>query len=172
MKILVCVASRHGSTDEIAGCIARELQRTLGRPGDPVHVDTRPAHQIATVDGYDALVVGSAVYMGGWLPAARDFVLAHAHEIANVPAWLFSSGPLGDPPVPPTPPKDVPDLLEASKAREHRLFGGRLDPHALSFGERMIARAVRAPAGDFRNWDDVTAWAASIAHSLDSEHAH
>ena len=43
------------------------------------------------------------------------------------------------------------------------VFFGALDRSKLSFGERMIVKAVRAPDGDYRNWDDVGAWADGIA---------
>lgn len=176
MRILVCFASRHGATEEIAGCIARELQRVLPRGHDTARVDIRHAHQVATdaaaVEEYDAVVIGSALYMGKWLPQAQAFVTAHARTLESIPVWLFSSGPLGDPPVPAEGPAGVRDLITLSKAREHRLFGGRLDRRALGFGERAIARAVRAPEGDFRDWAAITGWADSIAQALTAEHAH
>lgn len=52
------------------------------------------------VGGYDAVVLGSAVYVGRWLEPARELVDAHAEELAARPTWLFSSGPIGDPPKP------------------------------------------------------------------------
>jgi len=45
-------------------------------------------------------VIGSAVYMGRWLPAARDLIEGHREVLSAMPVWLFSSGPLGDPSVP------------------------------------------------------------------------
>jgi menaquinone-dependent protoporphyrinogen oxidase len=80
--------------------------------------------------------------------------------------WLFSSGPVGDPPKPTEDPVDASSLLERTGAREHHVFAGRLDRSRLSFGERAIAMALRAPEGDFRDWDDVRAWASGIADAL------
>jgi len=51
-------------------------------------------------------------------------------------------------------------------AVEHRVFAGRLDMRNLGRVERTTARAVRAPEGDFRDWEAVTEWAAEIADSL------
>ena len=34
------------------------------------------------------------------------------------------------------------------------MFPGRLEKKRLSFGERAIVLALRAPEGDFRDWDD------------------
>lgn len=48
-----------------------------------------------------------------------------------------------------------------------RIFFGALDHSHLSFAERMMAKAVRAPEGDFRDWKAIEAWAASIAQELD-----
>ena len=68
MKVLVAVASRHGSTREIAQMIAGEL-RAAG-----VEPDVREVGTIASLDDYDAAVIGSAIYAGQWLPEARQFV--------------------------------------------------------------------------------------------------
>ena len=46
------------------------------------------------------------------------------------------------------------------------MFPGRLEKKRLSFGERAIVLALRAPEGDFRDWDDIRAWAARIAAGL------
>ena len=51
-------------------------------------------------------------------------------------------------------------------ARGHRVFAGRLDASRLSFGERAMVTAMRAPLGDFRDWDAVRAWATEIAGSI------
>jgi menaquinone-dependent protoporphyrinogen oxidase len=47
------------------------------------------------------------------------------------------------------------------------VFFGALDPSVLGFAERMIAKAVKAPTGDFRDWDAIRAWAEWIAEELD-----
>jgi menaquinone-dependent protoporphyrinogen oxidase len=57
----------------------------------------------------------------------------------------------------------VTDVIEATSAREHRIFGGRIDRSALSFPERAVMMAVRAREGDYRDWDEIAAWADEIA---------
>src|SRR5205807_2446948 len=109
-----------------------------------VPVDVRPAEHVTMVDGYDAVVLGSAVYAGHWLEPARRLVEDQAPALAQRPVWLFSSGPIGDPPKPTEDPVDVAALVEATGAREHRVFAGRLDRHHLGFAERAIALALRA----------------------------
>jgi menaquinone-dependent protoporphyrinogen oxidase len=41
-----------------------------------------------------------------------------------------------------------------------------VDTAILGLGERVILKAVRAPDGDFRPWDDVREWARGIAAEL------
>jgi menaquinone-dependent protoporphyrinogen oxidase len=148
MRVLVTAASRHGATHEIAEAIAAGL----GRRG--IGAEARPAEETEAIDGYDAVVIGSGVYMGHWLQSARDLVELHAAALTGRPVWLFSSGPLGPPDAlkPEEDPVDVADLMEASQAVQHRVFAGRLDRKLLSFGEKAVVVAVRAPEGDFRDW--------------------
>ena len=35
----------------------------------------------------------------------------------------------------------------------------------LGFGEKAIVLALRAPEGDFRDWDEIRGWAAEVAES-------
>jgi menaquinone-dependent protoporphyrinogen oxidase len=83
------------------------------------------------------------------------------------PVWLYSVGPLGSE-VKDTEqqPKEMAEFQETIKPRDHQVFFGVLDHHKLSFGERMVVKAVRAPEGDFRDWAAIDAWAANIAQSL------
>jgi menaquinone-dependent protoporphyrinogen oxidase len=167
MKVLVTAASKHGATAEIAEEIGKTLQETLGeRGGGDNVVDVRPAEQVISVDDYDAVVVGSAVYAGHWLEPARELVRHHADALAQKPTWLLSSGPVGDPPKPEEDPVDASGILEATRAREHRVFAGKLDKHTLGFGEKAIMLALRAPEGDFRDPDAIRAWAREIAAEL------
>ena len=161
MKALVAVASRHNATHDIAEVIAEEL-RTSG-----LEVDLRDADAVSDIGGYEAVVLGSGVYMGRWLPAARHFVDVHGPALRTVPVWLFSSGPLGaEDPKPRGDPVDIPQLLEATHAREHKVFAGKLENRSLGISERLMAKAVHAPEGDFRDLGAVIEWARSIALSI------
>ena len=161
MKVLVAVASRHNATRDIAEMIADELQVS------GFEVDLRAADAVLDIDGYEAVVLGSGVYMGRWLPAARHFVDVHGPALRTVPVWLFSSGPLGaEDPQPPGDPADIPALLEATHARDHKVFAGKLDKRSLGLAERLMAKAVHAPEGDFRDLGAVIEWARSIASSV------
>src|SRR6476646_4096693 len=89
MKILVAVAGRHGSTNEIGGAITQTL-RDLGHTVDQLTMEGG-----TDIGRYDAAIVGSAVYMGNWLPDARAFVERNRSILSSMPVWLFSSGPIG-----------------------------------------------------------------------------
>ena len=157
MKVLVTAASRHGTTTEIADTIAETLR------GDGLEADIIEPEAVAALDGYEAVVIGSAVYAGHWMGSAKELVERHRDALRERPVFLFSSGPLGDPPKPVEEPVDVPALDAATGAVDHRIFAGRLVPEDLSLPERFIVKLVHAPAGDFRPWDDITEWAHEIA---------
>jgi menaquinone-dependent protoporphyrinogen oxidase len=163
MRVLVAVASRHGSTYEIAELIGGTL-RDRG-----LDVVVAAVEEVDDVAPYDAVVLGSAVYVGKWLEPARRFVDAHATELAARPTWLFSSGPIGTPPKPEGDKAvELGEILASTGAREHRIFAGKLDRGQLGLGERMVVRAVRAEEGDFRELDEVATWAMTIARELTS----
>jgi len=162
MRVLVTAASKHGSTAEIAQAIGDLLvERGVG-------ATVVPFQDVTVVDVYDAVVLGSAVYAGQWLAPAKDFVQRNAQALTARPVWLFSSGPIGEPPRPDEDPVDAAPMVEATAARDHRVFSGKLDKARLGFAERAIVLALRAPYGDFRDWNDVRAWASDIANALQS----
>jgi menaquinone-dependent protoporphyrinogen oxidase len=163
MNVLVTAASRHGATFEIA----RRIGETLAAAG--LEADVRPPEDVDGVAGYDGVVIGSAVYAGRWLAPARDLIQREAKGLSARPVWLFSSGPLGDPPKPGDDPAEIADHREAIGAIEHRVFPGKSDPQDLGLAERVIFRVVHAPSGDYRPWDEVVAWATGIAQALRSE---
>lgn len=146
MTVLVAYASKHGATREIAEALRHDL-RSRGIDADVVRAD-----EVGGFDDYDAVVLGSAVYMGNWLPAAQALRDRCTHEHL----WLFSSGPLGDPPLP--APPDV--------GPRHRVIPGKLSRGGLSLAERGIARLVKAQYGDFRDWAAVAELADEIADEL------
>ena len=159
--IVVAYASKHGSTEGIAVAIADRLQERGHRS------IARPVEALDDLADADAVVLGSGVYAGSWLKDATAFVERHRDALARVPVWLFSSGPLGEQVVDDEEqPRQLAELREALSPRDHKVFCGALDRSKLSFPERMIVKAVKAPDGDFRDWDAIAAWADSIADDL------
>jgi menaquinone-dependent protoporphyrinogen oxidase len=174
MRVLVAVASRHGATRGIAERIAGTL-RTAG-----IDADLQPAASVRDVAQYDAFVVGSASYMFHWLKEGADLVRRHRSELAAKPVWLFSSGPLGTEPLDAqgrdqkeaAVPKEMAELRESVGARDHRVFFGAYerDRRPIGLAERLVSVMPAArdalPAGDFRDWPEIEAWAEEIADAL------
>ena len=161
MRVLVSPASTHGSTAEIGRAIAETLRRY------GITVDVAQPEHIFDLRPYDGFVLGSAIYRGRWKTDAVDLITEHAEVIGAIPCWLFSSGPIADDaPTEPIDPDHLDTLISLTNAREHRLFGGRLDVESLSFSERWLARWVRVPSGDARSWREIDAWATTIAAEL------
>jgi menaquinone-dependent protoporphyrinogen oxidase len=165
MKVLVTAASEHGATAELAAWIGAALA------ANGIDADVRKLEDVDDLELYDAFVVGSALYLGQWLKPARSFVDAHASDLARRPTWLFSSGPIvGDPPL-----RDDPNamqaglaerLIEATHARDHKLFGGKLAKGNLNWCEKVAVRCAHASEGDFRDRAAVDEWAATMAREL------
>jgi menaquinone-dependent protoporphyrinogen oxidase len=165
-RILVVVASRHGATAEIADALARSLAESPAGRAAGLTAVAVPAAQLPNPGPFDGVLLGSAVYAGRWLDPAREYAAHYAALLRARPVWLFSSGPIGEPPFPPDEPHDAAPLAAITGAREHRVFPGRLDKSRLGFGERAMVTAMRAPLGDFRDWDEIAAWAARIAAAV------
>jgi menaquinone-dependent protoporphyrinogen oxidase len=160
MNVLVAVASRHHSTYEIGGRLARTLE------GAGLTVDLRRPEEVVALDDYDAVVLGSGVYAGRWLPAATQLADRLADELGERPVWLFSSGPVGDASAPAGDLSAVAGILARIDGRGHRVFAGRLEPAELKLGEKLVLKVVRAKTGDYRDWTAIDAWAREIAAEL------
>lgn len=161
MTILVAFASKHGATREIAERIAEKLQGA-GYTAECLPVNTEP-----DAAAYEAVVLGSALYYGAWMKEATEYLLRHRAALAALPVWLFSSGPLGvEAATPDEQPRELSGFRDAIHPRGHQLFYGALDHGGLTFPERMVIKAVRAPEGDYRDWPAIEAWAEHIASDL------
>jgi menaquinone-dependent protoporphyrinogen oxidase len=161
IRVLVVCASKMGSTAGIADAVAARL-REAG-----LQVDREEAARLKTLEGSDAVVLGSAVYMGRWRPEAASFLRRFEAELARRPTWLFQSGPLDDSAehTAPSLPRRIASRAGRIGCRGFVTFGGRIDPqHAEGFAAR---RMVDAGLGrDFRDFDRVRAWADGIATEL------
>ena len=166
MPVLVTAASKYGATAEIAQAIGLALR---ARGLDAV---VTPPDQVHDVGGYDAVVLGSAVYAGRWQKPALDLVQRCAADLRARPVWLFSSGPVGDPSRKlvqkmGADPVGLAGTMEATRAREHRMFAGRLERRQLTWPQRAAVTVVRGLEGDFRDWDAIRRWAVGIADELE-----
>ena len=121
MKVLRSAASKNAPTREIA----QAVPDVLAARG--CQVTELPPEKAGAVEEYDAMVLGSAVYMGQWMKPARELAARSAGALAARQVWLFSSGPIGEPAKPADDPVDVTKILQAIKARDHQIFTGKLD---------------------------------------------
>jgi menaquinone-dependent protoporphyrinogen oxidase len=185
-KVLVVYGSRHGGTRGIAERIG-EVLRTEGAEAVVASADQVAPDDVRTAD---AFVVGSGVYMGSWLNEPLEFLRSRADVLAARPTWLFSSGPLlgsskeqpdADPVTNALGPADGPGSggrkkVEAASAtihpRDHHVFNGAFDPKdpPRTMSERFVRLMPAArrilPAGDFRDWAAIEAWARGISAAL------
>lgn len=156
--ILVAYASKYGSTREVAEHLAARLT-DLGQDAA-----ARPVGEITSLGSPSAVVVGSPIYNGAWLPEATAFVTGNADALAEMPTWLFSVGPLGadyD-----APEVDIGVVSELVSPTDQAVFFGALDQETLDDADKTAMTASGASAGDFRDWDAITAWAEAIAGEL------
>jgi menaquinone-dependent protoporphyrinogen oxidase len=172
VKVLVGYASALGSTREIAQAIGTRLV------GAGVDTDVRTVDEIDTVDGYDAVVLGSAIHNMVWLPAAVAFVRRHAGALTVRPLWLFSVSSVGETSSFFGPrvgrwmrrmrhePREMVDLRESVRPRGHRDFAGAVHRGDWGRGGGVFLRAFGGHYGDHRDWRDIDAWADGIARAL------
>src|SRR5262252_5869887 len=104
--ILIAYAIMYGATLEVAERIAKRLQKT------GTQVEVKPVSQIGDVGEAEAVIVGSGLYQGGWIPEATAFVRKNANALSKIPTWLFSVGPLA------TEVKDEEQPIELAEFRD------------------------------------------------------
>ncbi len=168
-KILICYATKYGSTAEVAEAIAatlREKGHTVAR---------HPAQEVEAVDSYDAVVLGTPLYIGQMMQAAHDFLTEHQRALTARALAIFALGP--------TDPDE--DAMRGSveqfqnEMAQHadlapitqKVFVGKYDPSKLSLPHKLLAMLPASPlhnrpASDHRDWDAVRAWAEEINAQL------
>lgn len=163
MTVLVAYASKRGSTAEIAETIAATLRR------EGLGVCLERCEDVQSLDPYDAVVLGSAVYMKRWRGDARHFLKKHRKSLRQKPFWVFSSGPVGD------PANDNPDWTEPPKiaakveelgGRDHVVFDGRLPSEPRNFMEKAMVERTPREYRDRRDWHQIRNWTQQIASEL------
>ena len=157
-RVLVAYGSKMGGTKGIAEAIADTLrQRGFG-------VTLTEASGVPKRETFDAAVVGSALYMTRWRRSAVGLLKRLAAQ-GGARVWAFHSGPLGDDQAddPQKPPRKVAALIEQLGAEDVVTFGGILAADAKEFPASAMAKKL---AGDWRDMEQVTAWANHIADEL------
>lgn len=166
-RLLVAYVSRAGTTGEVA----EEIGRVLCERG--AEVDVRQAKDVTDVSPYQAVILGSAVYMGKLMSDAANFVQKHRLALSQKPAAYFV--------VCLTMKEDTEENRRTAEAflnplyekapevkpAEVGLFAGRIVYSKLSFFYRMIiTNVVKEPERDYRNLEAIRAWAANAGQAL------
>ncbi len=164
-KILVTYASRAGATGEVADAIGQVLCET------GAVVDVRQAKDVTDLSEYSAVVLGSAIYMGGWMSEATKFVEKHRQTLSEMPLATFTVSMLMV-----DRPEEFQQLIATHFTESeqqprlqpvsNRIFAGRINYSNLSFLHRSIAKMMKAEEEDRRDWDAIRAWAGELARQL------
>jgi len=158
-RILITYATRVGSTVEVAATIGE----TLAARG--FEAEVKPIKEKPSLEGYQAVLVGSAIRMGNWLPEAVEFVKDHRQALNQMPVALFTVHMLNREDDEESRANRMAYLKEVRpllKPVEEVFFAGRFDMSRLSFLDRMISKAVKAVDEDCRDWDRIRGWAQTV----------
>jgi menaquinone-dependent protoporphyrinogen oxidase len=160
-RILVAYATKTGSTVDVASTIG-ETRGERGLAGDVMPIKDNPS-----TDGYQAVIIGSAVNGGQWLPEAVDFVQAHQDTLQGTRVALFCV--------------HIMNLGDDEKSKANRLaylnavrslvqpvdeafFAGLgMSPEDTSGLVRWFYRTFKiGPEGDCRDWNKIRAWGQKV----------
>ena len=164
-RVLVVYGTKYGATAGIAEKIGQVLQEA------GLAVDVKPAGDAGDVSSYQAVVLGSAVYIGRGRREAVNFLKTNEQALAQQPVWIFNSGPLGEGDAAEQSgdlgfPKGLRPIADRIKVRDVAVFFGAVELAKLNPLERWMFKNVKSPTGDFRDWDAIRAWAAGIAEAI------
>ncbi len=163
-KVLIAYASKYGSTKEIAEHIAMMLRRA------GLTTEVKDAESVSSLYAYDAIILGSGIYFDTWLPEAKELLESFEDELSEKQVWLFSSGLTAQ-----VGPKDwsfpetLQPIIKSIKPKAVALFGGKVNAEQLTLDDWLLNPSLRVEAGDYRNWNEIEAWARAIAKILTAE---
>ena len=162
--ILIVYSTRAGSTKEVAQSIADSLLEHGAR------VEIQSVEGITTLEPYRAVILGSAIRAGHWLPEAVKFVKHHKAELEKLPlAYFLVCATMRE-----DTPKHHDEVLAYLKPvraiiepLEIGLFAGKLDTNELGFFAKLVVKAMRKEQGDWRDWEAIHDWAGKIYTRLE-----
>jgi len=159
-SILLAYASRFGSTQEVAETIAS----TLSEAG--LEVDLQPMQDVKSLDRYDAVVLGAAIYNAKWHADAHQFLARYQDALPQLPVAIFTLGPLS---ASDAAKRNSRRQLDSELAKYSwlkpvavEIFAGKYDPSkpGMGFFDKFV------PARDVRNWDAIRTWANVLSAQL------
>ena len=165
-RILVAYASKCGATSEISGAITEAL--CIGG----LSAELKRADHVVSLEGYQGVVLGTAIYMGKPLKEAIKFVEEFGSQMAGIPFALFDVC-LTMKENTPENEKTALDYLKPISTIvtpvKTAAFAGRIDYASLPPVYRMFAEADKAgilAEGDFRDWTAISTWAKDLSGVL------
>jgi menaquinone-dependent protoporphyrinogen oxidase len=165
IQVLVAYATKYGATAGIAEKIGQVLRET------GLRADVLPVDRVDDLTPYQAVVLGSAVYLGRWRKGAVKFLQSNEKALTERKVWLFSSGPTGEGDREAfMKGRHFPEALQPIADRIHpcdiTVFHGLVDLEKLNPLEKRMIKTTETPLGDFRDWEVITSWATAIADVL------
>jgi len=162
-KILVAYASKAGSTKEVAERISNRLV------SKGLTVDLLPVQRVSDIESYDAVAVGSAIRAGSLLPEVKGFIERN-QALLSVKHFSLFIVCLTMKDETEENCKTVSAYLEPIRTQvkpdKEGLFAGVMNFSKLGFLERMLIKAMKAPEGDYRNWEAIDAWTDELSHEI------
>jgi menaquinone-dependent protoporphyrinogen oxidase len=163
-RVLIAYATRAGSTPEIAAAIGETLA------GRGYAVDVKPVTSKPSLNGYGAVLLGSAIRMGSWLPEMVDYIKANQSALtqsisSGLPVGLYTVHMLntGEDPASRTARLAYLDSVRPLLGTvEEAYFTGVIDMEKLSFLDRWMVKMVKSPVGDKRDWNKIRNWAPAV----------
>ena len=166
-SVLVAYATKYGSTQEVAEAVAAALRES------GLKVDIQPAREVRSLEGYDAVVLGAALYMYKWHKDALHFLSRHRKALSEKPVAAFALGPVRN-------PREEKEWQNSRAQLDKELakyswlkpvaieiLGGKFDPKKLTFP--MNKFAGKEPASDARDWTAIPTWAGNISKLLSQQ---
>ena len=162
-KVLVTYATKYGTTREIA----EEIAGVLTSAG--LDTEIIPVMEVGIIDAYDAIVIGSPLYMGKILVEAREFCKQYKPYLEGKWIAFFVSG-IAVCKEENTNNKimleAIDEMSEYVKIDEKGTFGGRLFLDRHSESDMQLATIAGASEGDFLDMEDVRTWAKEIGQKI------
>lgn len=158
-KILVTYSTRAGSTAEIAATIGQ----TLSQRG--YSVDVLPVKKQPNPSDYDAVILGSPIRMGSWLPEVIDFIKENRTLLEPMPVAVFTVHMLNsgnDEERRTNRQAYLNAVREWIVPTEEVFFLGKMELAKLSFLDRFISNVMKAKDEDLRDWNTINAFAESV----------
>lgn len=156
-KILVTYATTHGSTQEVAEAMAATIRDQV------VAADLQPARSVKTLDGYSAVILGSALYIGHAQKDALMFLSRFKAPLSSgLPIAIFAGGPLK----PEDDCQEIRRMLDQDLAKftwltpvAIELIGGKFDPSkGVKFPWGLLLAIKNMAASDLRDWEEIRKW--------------